>query len=265
MKFLLPLFLCSSLFAQNITNLYVGQQLSVGMQLTTVPSAGSSYTNVVNGIVGWWKFDEGTGLVALDSSGNLNVGTINGGSSYVTGKVGPYALSFDGSSGYVSDHSFNTSFIKTTPFSGTAWINTTNTSFQEIICNWNFPTNPGWDWDISDLAANKICFFIANADAGLIRGKYGATAVNDGKWHHIAFTYDGSNTAAGIKLYVDGNADSLTTLQDADPGTLVNNSFEIGKRNGGIEGYFNGSIDDVRIYNRALSAGEVLDLYNFTK
>ena len=39
MKFLLPLFLCSSLFAQNITNLYVGQQLSVGMQLTTVPSA----------------------------------------------------------------------------------------------------------------------------------------------------------------------------------------------------------------------------------
>jgi len=44
MKFLLPLFLCSSLFAQNITNLYVGQQLSVGMQLTTVPSAVPSLT-----------------------------------------------------------------------------------------------------------------------------------------------------------------------------------------------------------------------------
>jgi hypothetical protein len=84
----------------------------------------------------------------------------------------------------------------------------------------------------------------------------------------VAFTYDGSAGANGITLYVDGKLESMTTLSfgGSGPFALGHNTFEIGKRSYvSSPTPFSGSIDDVRIYNRALSAQEVLQLYNAGK
>jgi hypothetical protein len=230
------------------------------MQLTTVPSAG--YTDVTNGLVGWWKFDEGSGTSATDSAGS-NTGTINGGSSYVTGKVGPYALSFDGSSGYV-DTSINAGVTKTTPFSISAWAKKTPVSGSgEIVTTAieDAPYDGVWfQWS----ANNKLVLSIVGN--GSVEAIDASSAISAGTWHHVVTTYDGSQTIAGMKLYVDGSNIAVTNTTDNGFGTFTDRPWRIGTdRYTTPADYFNGSIDDVRIYNRALSAGEVLDLYNFTK
>jgi hypothetical protein len=88
------------------------------------------------------------------------------------------------------------------------------------------------------------------------------TAYNDDAWHQVVATYDGSNTRNGMKIYIDG---VLATMEDADDSSLSGNisnnvDFEIGGRDGGSQA-FNGSIDDVRLYGRALSLNEVKSIY----
>ena len=82
-------------------------------------------------------------------------------------------------------------------------------------------------------------------------------AIEPGAWHHVAFTYDGSRVAEGIKIYVDGQPQPLTVLLDD-----LNQSFQTTEPlriggGGGPEGRFVGAIDDVRVYNRALATDDV--------
>ena len=248
--FLISVF-CFQLWAQNITNLVNGQTLTNGQQLTTVPSAG--YTNVVNGIVGWWKFDEGTGLVALDSSGNLNVGTINGGSSYVTGKVGPYALSFDGSSGYVGA-SAESILTDNLTFSG--WVKWTgvNTTLPVPFYNGN-SAGDGYGIIIQDggcSVGNYIGILLGGKTCDVLNSTY---ILPSNQWVLVTI----ERNAGTWYLYVNGNL--VVTGGTTSPSSATT-KLTIGTASAD---YFPGSIDDVRIYNRALSADEILDLYNFTK
>ena len=84
-------------------------------------------------------------------------------------------------------------------------------------------------------------------------------SVNDNIWHHLIGTYDGSI----LKLYIDGLLDST----DDSPGSCSNPNinFQIGRWVGGSSQYFNGLIDEVRIYNRVLSAEEIRFHYNLLK
>ncbi len=85
---------------------------------------------------------------------------------------------------------------------------------------------------------------------------HGSTAINDGSWHHVIVTYDGSNSASGFSIYIDGKPETLTITHDSLSGsTLSDANFTIGSRDGGE--YLNGKIDEVAIYNRALSAEEI--------
>ncbi len=77
---------------------------------------------------------------------------------------------------------------------------------------------------------------------------------NDGNWHNIVAV----KTSSQLILYVDGVASSINLYEDGKFGTN-NHSLIIGDR---YNRYFNGTIDDVRVYNRALSSNEVTALYN---
>ena len=82
--------------------------------------------------------------------------------------------------------------------------------------------------------------------------------MNDGEWHYVVGVRDGSN----LHMYVDGVLENTGSISDSD---YSNNSpITIGAYNSG-DYYFSGSIDDVRIYNRALSEGEVKALYDLEK
>lgn len=218
-----------------------------------------------NSLVGWWTFDDGR---ANDTSGGNNHGVLNNAPGFTDGIVPgldcpPGALKFNGTTQYINAVSFSFTLLKTTAATISAWVNTSAAAQQTVTSNWEVNVNPGWQFALN--SSGQAVFSTLNATASSFRQVRGGTSVNGGKWRLITCTYDGSNTAAGIKIYIDGSIDSLTTLSDTDPGTLVNsvNIFQIARRADGANPFlFSGSLDDIRIYNRALSGAEVSALYN---
>ncbi len=225
--------------------------------------------NLENGLVGHWTFDgpnmnigSGTREV-IDTSGSGNHGDWkNHATTTVAGKLGQGIL-FDGTDDFISMGSGDIPFTKTSAFSGTAWIKTRNTG--AISSNYYYLGSSGWMFSIGVAGANSVEFGLLNDVANAGRYRMGSTNVLDGQWHFVAFTYDGSNTVAGIKLYTDGGLEGMSTFVNSDPGTLVDRDVRIGAAeytigNGSIF-RFNGSLDDVRIYNVALSTSTVKRLY----
>lgn len=198
----------------------------------------------------------------------------------MTGKVGPYALSFDGSSGYV-DVPNNSSYKLNglSSMSVSYWLKLSNSNPSNTV--WGLigdsidgdpTTYGGWQMYFDNRTSEtcggsntkRIQIDIGTAGAANYASSYVDGSITNTNWHHIVATYDGTQSG---KIYIDG-VNNVTS-----PGSCKNiigairdstNNFVIGSLEGGILPV-NGSLDDVRIYNRALSAGEVLDLYNFTK
>jgi hypothetical protein len=196
-------------------------------------------------LVGWWRFNEGYGTTAFDSSGNGHDGTFMGKPRPVTGKFGQ-ALEFAG-----QDYVRVTGY---TPVSGagdrtvTAWIKTQSPGPNGIVSWGLIERQKKWvirqqDW----------CLRLEIEGANI----RGSTSLADGQWHHIAvsFANDGTPELGDAVFYVDGVRDShpAATLEIE---TSPTGDFEIG-RNLKNDGFFQGSIDDVRIYDRALRGAEI--------
>ncbi|MDO8650307.1 MAG: LamG domain-containing protein, partial [Candidatus Berkelbacteria bacterium] len=201
--------------------------------------------------VGIWKFDEGSGSIANDSSGYGNNGTIYG-ATRVAGILGS-ALSFDGVDDYVEAPVLTPSYVTVE-----AWINMTSviTEYPRVVSNVKYeaPTYKGFE----------IYQGLDTRDIGMqinVGGTFYSVFVgtpNLGTWTHVAFTFDGSY----IRPYFNGVAAS----PQAAAGTITYHSAPektyIGK-NPNIGAVFNGLIDEVRVYNRALTAAEIQQHYSF--
>jgi hypothetical protein len=200
------------------------------------------------GLVGWWKLDEGSGVTVADSSGdNLN-GTIVGNPAWVDG-VADKALKLDGDGDYV-DLGNDSSFNLTAQITVATWI-----KVEKFDCEWQAVVTKGdGSWRLQRNGTKSSLEFActgAFVPGALVGSLFGSASVNDGQWHHIAGTYDGSK----ICLYVDGRIDILS---DADGSIEINNyNLLIGANAEKPDRNFNGSIDDVRIYSYALSDDEV--------
>ncbi len=197
------------------------------------------------GLVGYWKFDDGSGTTAADSSGFGNTGTLYNSPIWTTGRFNG-ALAFNGTSSYVRTDSYlGLTAAAGMSFTWSFWLNTTSTDMKGVL---------GWGayrhCDINVVGGSNKIFCDANSGLSTI----GSTAiVNDNAWHNVAWVY-----AAGIaNIYVDG---ALNATMPRDISTLVPNDYLwIGKVNFGR--YFPGSLDGARIYNRALTDAEVANLY----
>ncbi len=212
------------------------------------------------GLVAWWKLDDGssgtTPTTAADSSGNGNTGTLTNGPTWTTsGKINNALTLAAASSQYVSVP-YASALEPTTAFTVTAWVNPTSTSQMAIIAS---PDSDGWNngWRLIVDGAPQLSGNIVTSNTSPR-----ATAINTanppaGTWTHVALVYNGS---------------TLTVYSNGVPGTPVSVTGTVTYGTsaflpiGGASGvpYFNGKIDDVRIYNRALSASEVTSLYNYT-
>lgn len=198
-------------------------------------------------LVGWWTFDEGTGSVAGDSSGNGNDGTLNGPVEWTAdGKIGG-AMKFTGPYNYVSVPS-SPELNPTSAITIAAWINPSWTGNNRILQKGR-----------SDNQYRLIKEWGDNT-------KFHLSGVGElfpqevlpplGEWTHLAATYDGSS----MKLYFDGivvaEMAASGDIATSDEPLIIGNKHETAP--GGDE--FNGMLDDVRIYSRALSASEIKKL-----
>jgi len=216
--------------------------------------AGSAVCNSVpSGAVSWWRA-EGN---AVDDKG-FNNGALSGGASTVSGKVGN-AFTFDGVNDSVNVP-MSASLQLTTGMTLEFWMKGNAANTLTSCCQGLVAT----DMYAAEIAAGGIHFGLST-DNGVTQPfpSSGVVAISTNQWHHIAGTYDG----ATIALYVDGSLAASTP----HTGSISANSgfLSIGSEDGRTAAcpacvgtrYFHGLIDEVTVYNRALSASEIANIY----
>lgn len=227
----------------------------------------SKTDRLANGLIGYWTFDGNkiAGVTAYDSGSGGNNGTMTNGPTPTIGKVGQ-ALRFDGTDDYVSIGNSSThSFDRANSFSISAWFYKNSiTGPLGIFTKQNTTAGQFTGYGIAILNNNLTPSFGLQSNTSNL-ANITAPAVSAGAWHHIVGTYDGSSSASGLKMYVDGVLQSSTITSDTLTSSIVNTvAPQISGRNGANQ-LSAGSIDDVRLYNRVLTSDEAKALYNMGK
>ena len=220
----------------------------------------------LDGLVGWWLFQEGGGDKAYDLSGNGNVGTLNNfafpatvDSGWNPGKFGK-TLAYDGSDDIVVIPDSPTLDL-TTGMTVSFWFNTPVQNINDYMvskCLHAPPYTYSYAAGITDESGKKLKYGVTTTGGSTTRAPVYTVAID--KWNHYVVTYDsGSGVLAS---YINGCVVESLALGGSG-GALVPNShsLDIGWLGTGV-GAYNGLIDDVRIYNRALSAAEIQDIYS---
>lgn len=217
-----------------------GRTLTEGVE--TGGSGGGGGGGVPTGLVAAYGFDEGSGSSVADSSGHSNAGTVSGASWSTSGKFGK-ALDFDGTNDKVSVADSN-SLDLTNGMTVSAWVKPDalggyrTVLMKERGSNLSYALYGGTD--------------TSNRPAVELPGnqRLAPSAVSTGSWTHLAGTYDGAN----MRIYVNGV--EVSSEPETMTITTSSNPLSIGGNTPWGE-YFDGLIDEVRVYNRALSQSEI--------
>lgn len=210
------------------------------------------YNESIEGLSGFWRFEEGGGSLAIDSSTYNNNGTITGAiynNSKGSNGTGSYALVFDGINDKVSipdkpQLNLNESYTVS------AWINPNKvTGLQTII------SKSESIWELNMIIYNGVLMggFEDCADVNYYGS--GGTIVSD-KWNHVLYTYNSTRVLG----YVNGL--EVFDVDGSGVPCLSHSPLGVGNTGAGLHYWFNGSIDEVMVFNHSLSDSEILDLYN---
>ena len=225
---------CAVLFAHGLTTVGVDAQLQ-------------------SGLLGYWSFDEGTGFIAGDSSGNGRTATLVNRPSWVASGAIAGALAFDGVDDYVIF-----GFQPQSTISISAWVYaqpTTDNLSRRII------ELPGYVFFLAPGAPGSYPMSLGfvsrrSSQDGEWRMPTYNMAYNN--WHHIAVVYNGSSTLNNADLYLDGVKQTVSEIT-APQGIQTFNG--VNAEVGIIGKGWDGLIDELRIHNRALTAAEIVSLY----
>lgn len=219
---------------------------------------GPRYTNVTSGLVGWWKFDEGTGVVANDSSGQGNTGYTTNNPTWVTGVTGT-SLNFNGNSQFVGIG--NPSVLNITGnITVSAWIFRTNTTAAtaEVVSKGYDGSKTAFELFSDNTQSYKMTFQSYNGST------HGVTSVATNTlnvWEHWVGTWNGSVwTIYKNGSFDNSNSDATgpqSTVREVEIAGIQTSAITYGAQ------LWKGYLDDIRIHNRALSATEVWILYNW--
>lgn len=214
----------------------------------------SQNDRMTNGLVGLWSFNgpDLSGTTAYDRSGQGNNGTLTNGPAITEGRIGQ-ALSFDGTNDYVNipvSASLHADFFHNNNWTISMWVKPTlaGDATQELFMGvWHKPriyfSSPGGGLNFCGFVSSVYVCFAQPA------GFFTANA-----WTHLLITSDGTNYI----VYKNGVQSTSVAYQQIDTAATA---FRIG-RDGSSSSHFGGSLDDIRVYSRALSATEVAALYN---
>ncbi|HLF84050.1 MAG TPA: C25 family cysteine peptidase [Blastocatellia bacterium] len=234
-----------------------------GAEIAGIYNAGSAgkcrtCTPPPTGMVSWWD-GSGTGTTANDIAGP-NPGTLQGTAAFAPAKVGQ-GFSFDGS-GFVTVPDSASLQLPDAPFSIDLWFKANTTSTSQMILSKgisdaneeysiNLTDGGGIYWDYGGLQA-----FVASDTAGVVAGQ----------WYHLTVLYDPALSPRG-KIYLNGVEQAITAAGVGAHIASSGSALYLGTQNAGSPYYgarvsFNGVIDEVEIFNRALSATEIRSLAN---
>ncbi|MFZ0034799.1 MAG: LamG domain-containing protein [Sedimentisphaerales bacterium] len=202
-----------------------------------------------------WKLDETIGNTTSDSADG-NPGTVYG-AQWTTGRVGG-ALSFDGVNDYVDvGDKDNLDFGATASFSIAAWVNSNiDTYVDTAIVDKKRIDAGGYSREgyTFKIYMDTLYFGIEDTSSNVVVTA-GNTPIRDNKWHHVAAVRDTAQDK--LYIYLDGVLDAAPVV-DTTIGTLATSrSFRIGYAQY-YPIFFDGMIDDVRVYNHALSQNEIV-------
>ena len=200
-------------------------------------------------LVGTWLFDENQGNTAQDSSGNGHIGNIKG-AKWVQGKI-ETALEFDGNGNIVEiphDKAFDL-----TEYTASAWVKTEpNGKWQTVLGKEPIAGNPR-NYGIF-IAGNTNLLGVNYTTGGAWKTAFSKTVAADGKWHHVAATFDGKV----LRAYMDGVMEGETKTEI--PPDHNTEPMRIGRWGAPRGDYMEGIIDEVAIFSQALTEDEIQDI-----
>lgn len=253
---------------------------------TTLSTTGVATNQLVtSGLVSWWRLEENNNSVdgildhaytSLGVGANPgNHGTKFGTSTPTTGPTnGGNGLVFSGDDYIYLANSSILSFERTDTFSLGLWFNHANTgNFVDgaPALGKRLDVGPFSGYALylseSSISGTKRITMVMAGTSGSMFVYINDINMNtyaDGLWHNIFWTYDGSSTAAGNKLYFDGVSHSTTNFNDPTvSSSIINSSIFSIYENNGSAGVGTVSLDEVLVYNTELTAGQVLQNYNY--
>lgn len=220
-------------------------------------------TLVLNGLRGWWRLDEGSDSTVNDTSGYDNHAIIPAGVTWTEGYLGRTILSTNPAANRISLDSYvtNFQFMSQNSFSVSMWFRFTNNlnDIQPLLTIREDDTTSKHFHILKRNSdnLNKITFaFNAAGDLN------SATQITDNRWYHFAGTYNyDSGTGTGTRIiYINGVQDAIDP-SPVNPLNFTPTSMSIGYSNF-TNTCLDGSINDMRIYDRVLSPSEVSNIYN---
>jgi hypothetical protein len=249
----------------------IGQGKSASYIMDQQQTAASTMQLAVQptGLVAYYPLDENTGTTVADASRYQNNGTLNSPASWnASGKIGS-AVNMNGTTDSAGTGAVLVSNNANLP-TGSAmtvelWANQSQwVTNQAFASQWNYSTSGSWA--VQTGASNNLRIYIAGSqtDTGTnyvdtTSGTWNSFNV----WRHVVMTFDGSQAAASrVKVYIDG-VQAGTTVTGTIPASLQSSTgaFSIGSFPG-LGRALTGSVDQVKLFNRALSLGEVTAEYN---
>jgi hypothetical protein len=235
--------------------------------VTPWPSSGKPLKNksfkLGDGLVAWWKFDETSGTVAYDSSGNGNNGTLTSGPTWISGKI-EGALSFDGVDDYVKvKHSDELSLVNSCSIA--LWIKISRkTASGSLDSDANLFSKRLNLVNYEEAYALKVfgpdrdnrgrAEFGTNASTFTPPWHAGSSIVDTNDWYHLTVAIDNQSVRIYINSLIDSESSYTGQLSSSEQPIFIGIKADMTRAVKGI-------IDDVRIYDRALSASEVQALY----
>jgi hypothetical protein len=225
--------------------------------------------DINSGLVGYWKFDEGSGNIAADSSGNGNNGALINSPAWVDGRWGGKALSFNGVDQYVNVTGNTDLNPHTSNWTISAWVNIaqlTNSGGNDYGFVIVGKRQTASDTSLTLLArggssTTSQARFAFIYDGTLQLAGAQTPLMNVSGWHYVS----GERSGGDLYVYVDGveygpnnfvnYGGNLTASTDVNSTTPINLAHH-----GAWSSYYNGTIDEVRIYNRTLSQQEIQEI-----
>ncbi|MBN2138299.1 MAG: hypothetical protein JW720_10875 [Sedimentisphaerales bacterium] len=213
-----------------------------------------AYAPPVSGLQVYLKLDESSGSIAADASHGRRDGVLRGDPGWLpAGGKFAGALQLDGLDDYVEITSYK-GVVGCGPRTVAAWIKTSGVG--EIV-SWG-EDSPGKRWSLG--IGGRAGTFGINVGEGYV---FGVTRVMDGQWHHIAGVLedDGSADANEIRLYLDGRAETLSAIGSHPVETSGGVNVKVGTFDDGWDRYFAGLVDEVVIFDQALTSRQVARLF----